>query len=116
MSYYIYALRLKGDPEARYIGLTSKSPEARLAGHLSIAKCMPRKTVFVHWLLDNRDNIEAIKLGHVETLAEARIAERTFIAFSLRFGHRLFNRNHVPTELMLAEYPDEDSWTLEMAA
>lgn len=119
MIFYIYALRLKGGVEARYIGLTSKSVAHRLAGHFSVAQSMPRKSTFAWWLLENRQNVEAVPLAKVDTTVfkEAQAYERTFIALVLQLGHGLFNRKHVPADRLLPAYREaEAKWFAEWEA
>jgi hypothetical protein len=108
VSHYVYGLRLRGDPEVRYVGMTSRAVEQRLAGHMSIAGCMPRKTAFCWWLLENRAEIEAFKIARVETLEDAVAHEKVFIAFCLKLDHRLFNRKHVPADRRLPEYREQE--------
>lgn len=93
----VYALRVKGDPEVRYIGQTW-NVEQRLAGHLSTAHHMPWATTFADWLKGNRDSIEAVELATADTREEARRIERETVAVFLALDHRLFNQWLVPAE------------------
>jgi hypothetical protein len=111
MSYYIYGFRIKGDPECRYVGQTSRTPEDRLFAETSYAKRsqrwfgrdneIHRPDGFYQWLIDHDGDIEAFRLAKVETRAEALATERVMVALVLRLGHRLFNRHLVPAELRI---------------
>jgi hypothetical protein len=108
MSYYIYGLRVIGDTECRYVGMTSRQPEDRLKAHVAQSDRRVRwanPDPLQIWLHENKGNVEAFKIGKVETEAEARAMERTIIALSLRLGQRLFNRWHVPNELRVGWKP-----------
>lgn len=103
MSYCIYGFRLTGDVECRYVGMTSRTPKARLADLTAEARWY--SNVFTdrvapdglkQWLLDNKGNVDAFNIGKVETKREALDMERTLIALVLQLGHRLLNVQHVP--------------------
>lgn len=102
MSITLYALRLRGDPEVRYIGLTERTPEARHIGHILAARRMPRPTSFANWLMDHDEQIEVISLEVVECAQAAQKRERELIAMFLALNHRLFNRHFVPAERRIA--------------
>jgi hypothetical protein len=107
MTWTVYGLRLRGNHEARYIGQTMRPLDNRLFNHFNIAAKMPRPTQFAHWLIDNRDEVEAFKIAYADTLVEARTIERVVIGLCLRLEHRLFNRVHVPAHLRLVQREQE---------
>ena len=98
MSFKIYAIRIAGDVEARYIGQTQDSGDHRLHCLLNQARIMPRRTVFANWLVDNGARLVAVTLFTVETRAEARAIERQTVQCCLALNHRLFNQWLVPAE------------------
>jgi hypothetical protein len=109
VSYYIYGLRISGDPECRYVGQTAGDPQRRLESLLSGARRMKRHRDrgygtplnpdgFDLWLVGNAGNIDAFKIAKVETRAEALATERAIVALVLRLEHRLYNRHLVPAE------------------
>lgn len=93
----IYALRIRGQTEVRYIGQT-QDLERRFAGHFSTANNMPWATSFAMWLKSNADEIEAVALATAETREDARRIERDTINVFLALEHRLFNQWLVPAE------------------
>lgn len=112
MTFYVYGLRLKGDIECRYVGQTGKaSPERRLAESINDAKQRVKEARRLHpdgihcWLANNAENIEAFKIGGVDTREQARAMERTIIALVLRLGHRLLNVSGVPEEQRIGYIP-----------
>lgn len=104
MSFTIYALRLKGDPEVRYVGQTANL-EQRFQYHRSYCCRIPWHTTFTLWLKNNAGAIECVEIGTAPTREEARLSERAAINLCLALGHRLFNRHLVPAEKRL---PDRD--------
>lgn len=97
MTIAIYALRLKGDTEVRYIG-QSANPAERLRGHISHARGMPWRTDFAEWLVRHESEIEVVLLTTAETREDARCVERTTVATFVALDHRLFNQWLVPAE------------------
>ena len=96
MTFTIYGIRLKDDPEVRYIGLTYKPIQKRLKEHLRMA-CVPN---FAPWLRANIEQIEVFAIASVEDDREqAKATEKVVIALCSRMGHRLFNRAHVDPSL-----------------
>jgi hypothetical protein len=112
MSFYIYGIRIAGDTECRYVGMTSKQPEDRLYAHSreAIAR-VARKWIaldpecFQQWLADNHSNVEAFKIAKVDTKAEALATEKAIVALCLRLNHRLFNHWLVPADKRIAWKP-----------
>ena len=97
----VYAIRISGDCEARYIGQTSLSPEKRLSAHFGEAhpSGWASRTPFDEWLIGHRDEIEAIPLATFGSRLEAKAFERQLICALAKLGNRLFNRDHMPREL-----------------
>lgn len=106
--YVIYALRLRGDSEVRYVGMTSVSIEARLRGHISYASNHPIPTIYSAWIVDNWREIEVVKIGQANERTEALALERSMMTAMLALGHRLFNRWGVPRDLRLELRPQDD--------
>lgn len=110
MSFYIYGLRVRGDPECRYVGMTSRQPDDRLRAHASQAASWEKRAWgqppdpegFTAWLTANKGNIEAFKIAKAETKAEARITERAIANLILRLDHRLFNTWLIPADKRIA--------------
>ena len=92
MSQTVYAIRLKGDGESRYIGLTTIPVACRLGNHLSGSPLSD----FHAWLRSNADDVEAVVLGRCEGRANGLALEKAKIKEALALGYRLFNRHHVP--------------------
>jgi hypothetical protein len=95
MTWTVYALRVHGENEPRYIGQTSREPFVRMITHLAHAFNSPANS-FREWLTSNARVIEAVEVSQHDTLADAREAERAAIILSLAKGHRLFNHRMVP--------------------
>lgn len=114
MTIIIYALRVRGELEARYVG-QSADPQKRLQGHLGMARNMPWATNFANWLIENRNEIEAVELARAPTRAEARSVERSMVAVCLALNHRLFNQWLVPA-LMRQPARDDSPAPLWLAA
>jgi hypothetical protein len=119
VSFYIYGLRLGGDPECRYIGQTAHDPETRLSSLTKQADRAMKSAArgygpkrnpdgFHAWLSNNRGNVEAFKIAKVATRAEAHAMERVIVALVLRLEHRLFNTHLVPADRRIA-WRAEDS-------
>lgn len=99
MMFVVYAIRLKDDPEARYIGQTGVSPWARLREFLAEAAHRWRThSSFHRWLSENRENVEAVIIAEADTRADARRIEREAVNLCLGLGHRLFNNHLVPAD------------------
>lgn len=99
MTWTVYGLRLKGDREVRYVGVTRHTPEKRLFGHHGEWGCSQRP--FPVWLRANKGNIETFAIAKVDTIEEARSHERAIIALCSRLRQRLFNRYGVEPEFRL---------------
>ena len=106
MSFTIYALRLKGSTEARYIGQTGHTAEHRLKNLAGTAWHMPVPTPLSVWLMEHGAEVECLVLALVATREDALRLEREAISFALALGHRLFNRQHVPTHLKIGDSPE----------
>jgi hypothetical protein len=108
VSFTIYGFRLRGDTECRYVGLTSREPQRRLAyltgeAHQRNEKWQLRDPdAFQRWLLDHEPEIETFQIHSVATKPEAHIAERAIVAAMLATDHRLFNHWLVPAALRIA--------------
>lgn len=115
MTYSVYGLRVKGDIELRYVGMTTKTPESRIKFETGMARLAERTPHYQplpadgisRWLLDNE--IEGIVLATVPTLAEVRVKEREMVVLFARLGHRLFNTWLVPREIRQARQPREEA-------
>ncbi|MEV8220782.1 NUMOD3 domain-containing DNA-binding protein [Microbacterium sp. NPDC077391] len=90
----VYAARLYGSGEFRYVGITSRTVEFRRRQHIKAARG-GRKTPFYDWLrkMESDEDIyfqpvELITNGSLEDLGEA---EQRWIAKLRRKGHRLLN-------------------------
>lgn len=100
MSFTVYGLRLRGDPEVRYVGSTRHGADRRLNQHFYLTAGMQSGTPFATWLRENRKTIECFTIWEADTGDEALSLERGTIEMCLRLGQRLFNRKHVPAELL----------------
>lgn len=95
----IYGLRVSGDREVRYIGLTNCPVEERLAGHLSAAARRRHNLPLCDWLQFHGERVEIFKIGYAETRTEAQSLERALIGIATGLGQRLFNQRCVPVDL-----------------
>lgn len=96
MTYSIYGLRLNGEREVRYIGLTSKSLPARLAKHIAFARGWTVRRDFYDWLIENASAVEIFKIAEAATAEDAAAVERETIHLCVKLQQRLFNETHVP--------------------
>ncbi len=78
-AFSIYALRLCGDSEVRYVGQTMQRIEDRLRGHIQYANNHGIATTYTVWILDNWRTIEAVKIGEAATRQEALMLEAQLI-------------------------------------
>lgn len=92
MTHTVYGLRLKGDPEVRYVGLTCKDLKRRLRQH----RTGGNSPLLSPWLRENSDEVEIFPIAAVECREEATATEKVMIALCCRLDHRLFNRAHNP--------------------
>jgi len=90
----VYAARLYGSGEFRYVGITSRTVEFRRRQHIKAARG-GRKTPFYDWLRKMESDedvyfqpVELITNGSLEDLGEA---EQRWIAKLRRKGHGLLN-------------------------
>lgn len=95
MSFTVYGIRLKGEVEVRYVGLTYKPIKRRLREHRA-TPCVPGLST---WLMDNWERAEVFAIASVTDREQARATEKVIITLCARLNHRLFNRTHVPTHL-----------------
>ncbi|MEU4647955.1 NUMOD3 domain-containing DNA-binding protein [Nocardia fluminea] len=87
----IYGVRLRAEFDYRYIGLTTKSEQARLRQHFKVAGA-GRKTPFYDWLRkQDRDDVVADVLDWVYGLKNLGRAEIDWIAYLRREGQSLLN-------------------------
>jgi hypothetical protein len=93
--YTIYGIRLKGETEVRYVGLTYKTISVRLREHRR-TPCVPGLS---GWIVENGDQVEIFAIASVDNEAEAKATEKVLILLCARLNHRLFNRANVPTHL-----------------
>jgi hypothetical protein len=94
MSYTVYGLRLKGEKEPRYVGMTRRPTEYRLQRHCSYA--LTRTGPFPEWLNENFRNIEVVPLAKSADREVAKATEKLAILLFLAAGQSLFNQAHVP--------------------
>jgi hypothetical protein len=99
----VYGLRLRGDPEVRYVGATHSALERRFRKHVDDAN--RPQTPLARWLAANRGAVEIFGIvSFPETVGRTAVfaCERETIALCLKLNHRLFNQMHVPHALRLA--------------
>lgn len=84
MKHFVYALRVSGTKEVRYIGQTRRSTDARLLDHRRHAQLMALPTKFARWLMEN--DVEAIVIDECDSEFAAKCLERAKIAAALRTG------------------------------
>jgi hypothetical protein len=94
MRYEVYGLRLKGDRETRYVGMTRRGNDYRLKRHFYAAK--PRKDNLANWINANRADIEIFTIAETDDREVAKAAEKTIVTVALGLGQRLFNVSHTP--------------------
>jgi len=94
MSYTVYGLRLKGDREPRYVGITWRGVEYRLRRHFSYSR--GRTGRLSEWLNANRDKIEPFRIAETDDREVAKATEKLAIATLIAAGQRLLNQAHVP--------------------
>jgi hypothetical protein len=104
MMFRIYAFRLSGDSELRYVGLTSKEAAIRLAALTADAHrradttCLREPDAFQCWLIEHEGQIETVEILRVGAKADAHLAERAVAAALIEAGHSLFNTWLVPKD------------------
>lgn len=91
--FFVYALRVKGEMEARYIG-QSKQPERRLYEVVWEALRAGCPTANDLWLRANRHRLELAILHECESREEAKKVEAEAIRLFAAMGHRLVNCHH----------------------
>lgn len=89
----VYGLRLKGDLEVRYVGITQKAPEVRRAQHLYSSRRLSG-TPFGRWMSDNRQSVEVFRIAETLNREHAKGIEKVAIALCEAIGHRVFNLAH----------------------
>lgn len=92
--FVIYGVRLKGDTEVRYVGVTTQGLRRRHFNHRGDASSPIQR-----WLLDNGNEAETFAITRCATRPEALATERLLITACLAMNHRLFNRDGVPKHL-----------------
>lgn len=105
MSFYIYGLRLVGERECRYVGMTSHNAQSRLRKLAEDARAGRNSGGLRDWLLENDGQIEAFHIAKVDTRSEAHATERAIVALLLRLDHRLLNFWLVPPESRIGWKP-----------
>lgn len=104
MTFTVYGIRLKGDVEVRYVGLTYKPIERRLKEHLRT----PSVPNFTPWLQANRQRIQVFAIASVADREHAKATEKVIIGLCSMLDHRLFNRAHVdPSRLWDSSEPSQ---------
>jgi hypothetical protein len=90
----VYALKRKGDTEARYVGMTKKPPAVRMGQHLTLSQYAGYP---VHrWMASVDLDVEMVALSQHDSERAARDAERAAIITLANLGHRLLNTRHNP--------------------
>ncbi|WP_104103877.1 NUMOD3 domain-containing DNA-binding protein [Arthrobacter sp. 08Y14] len=88
---FVYGIRLRGEREYRYVGMTTKTVARRFAQHLKCARD-GRKTPFYDWLRkQDQQGVRADELQEVWDLTDLGQSEIDWIAYLKRDGHRLLN-------------------------
>lgn len=92
---HVYGVRLLGDVEYRYVGLTTKTLVRRKSAHFKLA-ARGRKTAFADWLRKQPDR-EMVHFQSLELvlsdLEDLSRAEQDWILMLREEGHRLLNLN-----------------------
>jgi hypothetical protein len=96
MTFTVYALRLKGETEVRYIGLTNGDPQNRVCNLRSCEVGLHRASLFGQWLDSHYGDIEALTLATCKDRSEGKAAEIEAITMAVKTGQRLFYRDQVP--------------------
>lgn len=113
MTHTVYGLRIKGDREVRYIGITGNDVQLRLHIHLMRARGKSREQrTLAQWLVENDGNVEIFPIAKVETKEEAVGHEKAIIALCLRLNQRLLNQRGLPPE----HYPQWGKKAVEQVA
>jgi predicted GIY-YIG superfamily endonuclease len=99
--YIVYGLRLKGDREVRYVGVTRRGLKFRLQKHVYGAKGRYPQTPLCRWLVQHRADVEIFSVHETDNRGEAFRRERQMIEMATSLGQRLFNQTHVPYALRL---------------
>lgn len=87
--YKIYGLRVIGEDEIRYVGLTKNTLSSRLAQHIREKRHNPYK---INWILKNKHNIEIILIeDNIKGLYNANEKEKYYIDLYKSIGNRLTN-------------------------
>ena len=87
----VYGIRLRGEVEYRYVGITTKTASRRFHQHLRVA-AGGRKTPFYDWLRKQEPSaLIADELDWIEGLPELGQAEIDWISYLRREGDRLLN-------------------------
>lgn len=88
---FVYGIRLRGEREYRYVGMTTKTVARRFAQHLKAARD-GRRTPFYDWLRkQDQQGVCADELQEVWDLADFGQSEINWIAYLRRDGDRLLN-------------------------
>ncbi len=91
MAGFIYGLRLVGDSEFRYVGMTTSTVERRLQQHFTAAK-RGRPYPVYDWLRkQEKESIEAVCLEACGTIDDLEILEIKWAENLRAEGHRLLN-------------------------
>lgn len=76
-TYSVYALRVIGIDEFRYIGITKNKLSVRLRGHIKELRRNPYK---INWIKKHKGNIEIVLIeGNIQGLKEANRLEQHYI-------------------------------------
>lgn len=111
--YTVYVIRDPETEEARYVGITKHTLEARAKGHVSAAK--NPKTALHVWMKENDSAfiIEALEIGSSTTgaVAERKTREDFWIEKLRAAGFRLFNslQTKKPISFQVREDPIGDA-------
>lgn len=90
LNYKIYTLKVKGETEIRYVGLTKRTLTRRLSSHFADSK--KRNTHKDYWIRKNEFNIEIVLVEeNISSLEEANIREMYWIQYFKDLGCDLVN-------------------------
>lgn len=103
MIWQIYAIREIGTTEARYIGQSGKSAEARLGEFVRFARRKIGDRSMSEWIASVDYRVEAVIMATAPDLVTARQFERLAVQMFSNFGHRLFNRDLIAPSLRQPE-------------
>ncbi len=108
--YYIYGIVDPTENMVGYVGITSNTPQRRLVQHLRQDEREGKnvKTRWLSGLLENGYMPTVITLQVVDSIQQAQIAEKWWIAHGQMIGWPLRNSSHYVRPVPLEDDEDED--------